>query len=73
MLVIDLPSFEIPKKLIIACNAVHSKCKASFKKTAKDPPSFRKGKRGLWDRAERIGRKSEKIDKNMWIIKRRQD
>ena len=33
---IDLPSFEIPSKLIIACNPAHSKYKASLEKTAKD-------------------------------------
>ena len=32
---IDSPSFEIPNKLIIACNA-HSKYKASLEKTAKE-------------------------------------
>ena len=37
---IDLPSFEIPNKLIIACNTAYSKYKASFKKNAKIKQKF---------------------------------
>ena len=56
---IDLPSFEMPNKLIIACVTAHSKYKASLEKTAKDSAEvLEKERREVFlEGAKRIGRK----------------
>ena len=63
---IDMPSFEIPSKLIIACNTAHSKYKASLEKTAKDSIKvLEKERREVFEKElKKLGEK-EKIDKNV--------
>ena len=69
---IDMPSFEIPSKLIIACNTVHSKYKASLEKTTKDSIKVLEKERTevFEEELKELGEK-EKIDKNVRIIRRR--
>ena len=67
----DLPYFEIPKKLIIACNTTHSKYKASLEKAAKDSAKvlekerrevFEKELKELEDKEKKVIRTCESLE-----------